>query len=48
MKCADCKYYIKSKVNGNHCGFLGTKPCEVEKIMKRRDALNKKRRKRYE
>ena len=48
MRCIDCEYYIISKMQGNHCGCLDIRPCDVEYKQNKRDKLNKKRKKRYE
>lgn len=45
MKCSSCRFYIKSKLQGNHCGCMGIKPCDTERKYEQRKAkLNKKSR----
>ena len=34
-------------MQGNHCGCMGAKPCEVEHNTNKRDKLHKKRKDRY-
>ena len=41
MKCSKCKFYIISKMQGNHCGCMGNKPCD--KRRKEKDNLRRKR-----
>lgn len=48
MKCSKCKFFIKSRMQGNHCGCMGVKPCEVEYNTNRRNKLHKKRKEKYE
>ena len=47
MKCSGCKFYVKSKVIGNHCTCRGDKPCERIKRLNDRNTVDKKRKKRY-
>ena len=41
MKCSKCKFYIKSKTQGNHCGCMSNKPCDKERNKK--ENLRRKR-----
>ena len=43
MKCSECKFWQKSKMYGNHCRCLGTKPCDVDRNYKQYKARKKKR-----
>ena len=47
MKCSKCKFFIKSKMLGNHCGCMGIKPCAVEYNRNMHAKLNKKRKEKY-
>lgn len=48
MKCSECKYWVKSKVYGNHCSFRGwLKPCDAER-RKKADKSRKKRHKKMD
>lgn len=47
MKCSSCRFYIKSKIQGNHCGCLGSKPCEAERKQDKKKKLNKRKRDKY-
>lgn len=47
MKCSQCEYYIISKMQGNHCGCMGVRPCDVDYRRNKRDKLTKKKRDRY-
>ena len=46
MKCSGCRFYLKSKINGNHCVCMGDKPCEMDyrtkKIKKLKHKKNEK------
>jgi hypothetical protein len=46
MKCSGCKFYKKSKVYGNHCICMGTKPCDVDRNNKISKHYKKERTKR--
>ena len=48
MKCRSCKFYIISKMQGNHCGCMGTKPCDRDRKYKERRGKQNKRRNKYE
>lgn len=48
MKCSECKFWQKSKMYGNHCRCLCTKPCEVDRHDKQYKARKKKKMERYD
>jgi len=44
MTCSKCKFWTKSKINGNHCTCLWhTKPCEQIRRYKAKQKRNKKK-----
>ena len=48
MKFSECKFWQKSKMYGNHCRYLGTKPFEVDRHDKQYKARKKKKMERYD
>lgn len=48
MKCSECRFWQKSKMYGNHCRCLGTKPCEVDRHDKQYKARKRKKMERYD
>lgn len=48
MNCKECKFWTKSKMNGNHCKCLwSTKPCERTRRYKNKTKRNKKKLEKY-
>lgn len=44
MNCKECKFWTKSKINGNHCTCLwASKPCEQTRRYKNKTKRNKKK-----
>lgn len=47
MKCNGCKFFVLSKMVGNHCVCRGERPCERERIERKRKKLKKDKKNRY-